>query len=124
LKLKLDENLPGDLAIFLRGQGHDVVDVVQEEMAGEDDQQVIKAAAHEGRILMTFDLDFADIRHYPPGTHSGIVVFRLHDERWKILEEPARRLIAEGGLDKLEQGLAIVDETRVRYRRSRRRDRP
>jgi hypothetical protein len=30
---------------------------------------------------MTFDLDFADVRHYPPGSHGGIVVFRLHDQR-------------------------------------------
>jgi predicted nuclease of predicted toxin-antitoxin system len=120
LKFKLDENLPADLGTTLRGQGHDVLDVVNEDLAGEDDPPIIKAATEEGRILMTFDLDFADIRQYPPGTHSGIVVFRLHDQRWRTLEGPAKRLLTESNLNKLEQGLAIVDETRVRYKRFRR----
>ncbi len=124
MKFKLDENLPADLATFLGEEGHDVADVVQEELAGEDDSPILKAATDEGRILMTFDLDFADIRHYPPGTHAGIVVFRLHDQRWRTLEGPARRLLAESSLDKLERGLAIVDETRVRYKRSRKKDQP
>jgi hypothetical protein len=67
--------------------------------------------------LLTFDLDFADIRQYPPGTHAGIVVFRLQDQRWTTLERPLSRLLAKGSLADLANGLAIVDEARVRYRR-------
>jgi hypothetical protein len=44
------------------------------------------------------------------------VVFRLHDQRWAELEPPARRLIESGLLDRLQSGLAIVDESRVRIR--------
>ena len=59
MKVKLDENLPADLATRLRQAGHDVMDVVEEGLGGEDDPPVLKAATNEGRILMTFDLDFA-----------------------------------------------------------------
>jgi hypothetical protein len=31
----------------------------------------------EQRVLVTFDLDFADIRRYPPASFGGIVVLRL-----------------------------------------------
>jgi predicted nuclease of predicted toxin-antitoxin system len=86
-------------------------------LGGERDPPVLKAAADEGRILLTFDLDFADIRQYPPGTHAGIVVFRLQDQRWATLEGPLRRLLAKGGFVDLSNGLAIVDGARVRYRR-------
>ena len=48
---------------------------------GEDDPPILQAATNEGRMLMTFDLDFADIRHYPPGSHAGIVVFRQRQRR-------------------------------------------
>jgi predicted nuclease of predicted toxin-antitoxin system len=122
VKFKLDENLPGDLGALLRGEGHDVTDVVEEGLAGEKDPSVLAAATGEGRTLMTFDLDFADVRTYPPGSHSGIVVFRLKNRRWKTLEGPLRRFLAECSLHKLEQGLAIVDEVRIRYKAPRRMD--
>ena len=85
MKFKLDENMPADLAALLHEYGHDTADVVQEGLAGEDDPPVLAAAVKEGRILLTFDLDFADIRQYPPGAHAGIVVFRLRDQRWRTL---------------------------------------
>ena len=80
MKFKLDENMPGDLAVLLRTQGHDAMGVVEQGLAGEDDPPVLERAASEDRILMTFDLDFADDRHYRPGTHAGIIVFRLRDQ--------------------------------------------
>jgi hypothetical protein len=64
-------------------------------------------------------LDFADIRHSPPGTHAGIVAFRLRDQRWKTLKQPAQRLLHQRSLDNLEKGLAIVDETRARWKRAK-----
>lgn len=119
MRFKLDANLPADLAALVRQEGHDASDVAGEGLGGQDDPPVLQAAAAEGRILLTFDTDFADIRHYPPGSHAGIVVFRLRDQRWQALEGPARRLLAQSNLAKLEKGLAIVDETRIRYRRPR-----
>jgi predicted nuclease of predicted toxin-antitoxin system len=117
LNFKLDENMPADLATHLREAGHEVANVVEEGLGGEDDPPVLTAATAEGRILLTFDLDFADVRHYPPGTHAGIVVFRLHDQRWRTLQGPVTRLLAEGKLEDLDKGLAIGDETQVRYKR-------
>ncbi len=119
MKIKLDENLPADLATLLRKAGHDTRTVAEEGLAGHDDLPVLGAAVSERRILMTFDTDFADIRTYPTGTHAGIVVFRLREQRWKSLQGPARRLIAGRVLEKLGCGLAIVEEWRVRYRRPR-----
>ncbi len=121
MRFKLDENLPADLAVLLRNEGHDVAAVVGEGLAGEDDPPVLQAAANERRILVTFDLDFADIRRYPPGTHAGIVVFRLQDQRWTALERVARRTLTDSSLNRLAAGLAIVDETRIRYKRPRKR---
>ena len=97
MKIKLDENLPADLAIRLRQAGHDVVDVVEEGLGGEDDPPVLQAASHEGRILMTFDLDFADIRHYPPGSHAGIIVFRSPVRAAKLQAKHNNHGVAEGG---------------------------
>jgi predicted nuclease of predicted toxin-antitoxin system len=124
MKFKLDENMPADLTILSQEEGHDATDVVGEGLAGARDPPVLKAATNEGRVLLTFDLDFADVRQYPPRSHAGIVVFRLHDQRWATLKGPVARLLAGRNLEKLEKGLAIVDETRVRYRRPPPKDTP
>jgi len=117
VKIKLDENLPDDLASLLRAADFDVATVAEEGMAGYDDPPVLQAATAEDRVLMSFDLGFADVREYPPGAHAGIVVFRLKDQRWETLKKPVRRLVSTGVLRQLRRGLAIVDENRVRFRR-------
>lgn len=117
MRFKLDENMPRDTATRLQAEGHDVATVVEEGLAGEKDPHVLEAATSDGRILMTFDLDFTGIRQYSPGTHAGIVVFRLRDQRWQTLQRPLNRLLARGDLDLLEKGLAIVGPASIRYKR-------
>jgi len=119
VKVKLDENMPTDLGTLLVKGGHDVHGVLDESLGGSADSVIVEAARREERILMTFDLDFADVRNYPPGTHAGIVVFRLRDQRWATLAPPATRLLEQGKLEDLATSLAIVTETRVRLRRGR-----
>jgi len=117
VKIKLDENLPHDLKSLLRSYGHDVVDVPEEQLSGAEDPPVLAAATTEGRLLMTFDTDFADIRHYPVGSHGGIVVFRLADQRWAELAKAVQKLLTAMSLEELAGSLAIVEATRIRYRR-------
>lgn len=116
MRIKLDENMPSDFEALLRSSGHDVATAREENLSGADDPVVLEKATKEERLLMTLDTDFADIRRFPLGGHGGIVVFRLHDQRWAVMKEPAQRLLESGLLEKLEQGLAVVDENRVRFR--------
>jgi predicted nuclease of predicted toxin-antitoxin system len=116
MKIKLDENMPSALAELLGSSGHNVSTVPEEQLSGAEDPVILKQAAKEGRLLMTFDVDFADIRSFPLGSHAGIIVFRLHDQRWAVLKEPAKRLIAGDLLERLRKGLAVVDEKRIRLR--------
>lgn len=118
MKVKLDENLPASLAELLRSHGHDVATVRDENLSGASDVRLVKASAAERRVLLTYDREFADVRRYPPGTHAGIVVFRLPDQSWGALRGPARRLMEPGVLDRVGRGLAVVDAARVRFRRA------
>jgi len=116
MKIKLDENMPLALAKLLGSAGHNVSTVPEENLSGAEDPIVLKKATEEGRLLMTFDVDFADIRSFPLGSHAGIVVFRLHDQRWAVLKGPTERLIASDLLERLRKGLAVVDEKRIRIK--------
>jgi predicted nuclease of predicted toxin-antitoxin system len=76
MKLKLDENLSRHLKAMLEKYHHDVATAAEEGLLSKPDTLVAKAAAEEGRILLTLDVEFADLRKYPPGSHPGIVLFR------------------------------------------------
>ncbi len=116
MRVKLDENMPGALIDVLCSAGHDVTTAHEENLSGVEDPIVLRTAAQEARLLMTFDVGFGDIRSYPLGSHAGIVVFRLKDQRWAVLKEPALRLISSGIIGRLQGGLAVVDENRIRIK--------
>ncbi|PWU01762.1 MAG: hypothetical protein C5B51_22240 [Terriglobia bacterium] len=70
MKFKIDENLPAETAAILRQSGFVADTVAEEDLSGSDDQAVIARSRSEDRILVTLDLDFANIRAYPPGERN------------------------------------------------------
>lgn len=111
--------MPEALVQLLTKAGHNVETAFGERLTGAEDTTILQAATREGRVLMTSDLDFADIRAYPPGSHKGIVVFRPKDQRWRTLRGQVQNLLEATNLDALSGSLAIVEATRIRYRRSK-----
>ena len=77
MRVKLDENLPAQLKSLFTESGHDADTVIGEGLGGAEDMDVATPCIGEERVLVTQDLDFADIRTYPPAEYFGIVVFRL-----------------------------------------------
>lgn len=68
---KLDENLPVDLAEVFREAGHDAVTVLDQHLVGARNSDLASVCRDEGRGIVTFDTDFADIRTYPPAFGFG-----------------------------------------------------
>jgi predicted nuclease of predicted toxin-antitoxin system len=85
LRFKLDENMPASVASLLRSAGHDVDTVFEEQLAGAIDSEVYRAAYAAERILVTLDLDFADIRTYRPSDGRGVWVLRAASQDVKSL---------------------------------------
>lgn len=76
LRFKLDENLPRRIGPALLDLGHDVESALSEHLEGSPDPVLLAACTAEDRILVTLDMDFSDIRMYPPNSHRGIWVLR------------------------------------------------
>lgn len=91
MKFTLDENLPASSASALISSGHDVDTVIDEDLAGAPDTDVVAAATAAGRILISLDRGLGDIRTYPPGTHAGIIVLRLPDQSAVAVTKGPRR---------------------------------
>jgi predicted nuclease of predicted toxin-antitoxin system len=80
VRFKVDENLPVEVVELLRQAGHDAATVLEQRLGGGTDSDVASLCQREGRTLVTLDLDFADIRAYPPAQYPGLVVLRLKQQ--------------------------------------------
>ena len=80
MRFKVDENLHEDIVEALRSRGHDALSVHDQKMRGSSDARLGEAGRAEGRAIVSFDLDFANIRDYPPGDYPGLIVLRLADQ--------------------------------------------
>ena len=116
IPFKLDENLHPDLASCLRRHGHDVLTVWDEGLRGAQDAVLANTCRAEGRVLVTLDVDFADIRAYPPQVHPGLIVLRIAKQDRASLLEAMERIIPLLECEPLGGHLWIVDERSIRIR--------
>lgn len=114
MKIKLDQNLSQHLREVLAGLNHDVDTVFDEGLSGADDVVVLKAASSQERILFTLDTDFLNLKNFPPGTHSGIVVFRPPRQGSRTLAKFVSAFVLSTDLRRHRSRTTIVERTRVR----------
>jgi predicted nuclease of predicted toxin-antitoxin system len=118
VKLKIDENLPEEAAFAFREFGFDVETVADEDLSGTDDKTLTQHTKAESRVLVTLDLDFANVWVYPPNEHAGIIVMRLKVQDKETIVTYIRRL----GLVLTQRSpigeLWIVERDRIRFRQS------
>jgi predicted nuclease of predicted toxin-antitoxin system len=115
-RFKLDENLPQDAVVLLRNAGHQVQTVLEERLGGSPDSQVLNLCRDEARVLITFDLDFADIQLYPPGSHPGIWVLRPHSQSIANTVTMLRGALTLLETEEPQKRLWIIEHGRVRIR--------
>jgi len=117
MRFLLDESLPPQFVKALQRAGFEVLKVRQLGLGGADDMVVYATAQALGAVLVTADKGFGDIRHFPLGTHHGIVVLRVigkPERQWKALE---RALCQDLKGQNLTGALVIVTERKTRVRR-------
>jgi predicted nuclease of predicted toxin-antitoxin system len=117
VRFKIDENLPTEAADLLRGAGHDAVTVLDQRLGGAADSVIAAICQGETRVLVTLDIDFADIRAYPPSDYPGLIVLRLNQQSKPHVLEILRRLVFVLAAESPEGHLWIVEPDRIRIRK-------
>src|SRR5436853_5990447 len=86
-KFPLDESVELRLGFYLKKQGHDVRAIATDYTPGIEDEEVLKIAKNEQRILITNDKDFGELvfRYYHP--HAGVLLLRLKRVALHIKQE-------------------------------------
>jgi predicted nuclease of predicted toxin-antitoxin system len=115
-RVKLDECLSERVATLFAAHGHDVATVRAQGWGGGLDAAVFPRVAAERRLWVTIDLDFADIRKYPPGSHPGILVLRTPVESRRHYEALAAKVLDQIDLDALRGALIVATPGGIRVR--------
>ena len=113
----VDEDLPRSVDNVLRQHRYEAIDVRDIGFRGVNDADIAAYYAQKHRLcLLTGDIGFADIRNYPPGEYSGIVVLRLPAKANSstILTLLKSLLVQNEIVNQLNGKLAIVELGRVR----------
>jgi len=100
MKLLADENVHGDLVLWLRSQGHEVL-YAAESLRTMPDDELLLLARDESRVLITDNKDFGDLVYHRKLVSHGVVLLRLETpsiagrlERlaqvWPVIEAQAK----------------------------------
>jgi predicted nuclease of predicted toxin-antitoxin system len=118
VRIKVDEDLPCAVAEVLRAAGHDVWRVTEQGWSGWKDDSLWNAIRSEGRLFVTADKGFADLRRLGRSAkESGIVLLRVDRECSREYTALARRLLDTFDLERLVGALVVVTEQGIRLRR-------
>lgn len=97
---------------------HRAIRVSGSSLADAPDERIASHARSNGLVLMTRDVDFADVRRFPPSDYQGIVVVSApeHATASMIAGLVSEFLSSTELLARLPGRLAIVEFGRVRLR--------
>jgi predicted nuclease of predicted toxin-antitoxin system len=118
VRLKVDENLPDDVAEVLTADGHDALTVRDQGWSGLADDALWRGIQAEGRWVVTADKEFADLRRFPPGTHAGVILLRPAQENRREYAHLTQVMIDGIDLQNISGAVVVVTERGVRVRRA------
>ena len=67
-------------------------------------------------MLLTADLDFANIKHYPPSEHLGIIVLRISPSTQGQVHNLLLSYLENRTPAQLKSKLVIISHTKIRTR--------
>ncbi|WP_295433925.1 DUF5615 family PIN-like protein [uncultured Thiodictyon sp.] len=118
MRFLLDANMPRSVLALLLQVGHEAEHVKDIGFGDARDDEIAARACTDGAILVTRDLDFADVRRYVPQAAPGFLVLRVPDD-WtaqQIVALLGRFLAMDSLVAALPGHLAILDQHQVRFR--------
>lgn len=117
MRLFADECVYAVTTNTLRNWGHDVLTAQEAGLSGHADEDLLAFATTEKRILISIDLDFSNIRHYLPASHSGIVILKIRPTTVNSVHTILHQFIAGTSEADVQRSLVIVDRNKYRVRR-------
>jgi predicted nuclease of predicted toxin-antitoxin system len=117
MSVLVDHNVPCKYVRWLQDWGYNASPLADHVPPDSTDPDVIALAQALDAVLLTADLDFANIFDYPPGNYAGIVVMRYEAANETALAHTLQQVMNDLYRDGLRGVLVIVTPSHYRVRR-------
>jgi len=116
MRFLCDMGVSRQVSKWLQSLGHESSHFGEQGLARLPNGKIFAKAAAENRVVLTFDLDFAEIAAIAGDPMTSVVVFRLRNTRAEhVIERMA--VVLDNASEALEQGAIVtVEEARLRIR--------
>lgn len=119
LKFVLDEDMPRSTGEMLKEIGHQVYDVRDVGLRGSSDNVIFDFAQKNKAVLLTGDLGFGNILHFPLGAHYGIIISHFPNEVANHeMNSHLKRQIQALTINDLKGNLLIIEPGKIRIKRA------
>lgn len=117
MRFLLDMGISVGIATFLRSVGHDAEHLHELGLGTLPDSEILARAFRGNQIVITHDLDFANLLAASSLDLPSVIVFRLRNMRPESVIPRLRLVLADHSRD-LEKGAVLsVAELQIRLRR-------
>ena len=113
MKFLANENIPISVTKGLATLGYDIVRA-DEIKKGMTDSEILDISLAEGRVLITFDKDFAELIVKEKKKARGVILLRIEPKSADFIKERLLALFSK--VSALEQKFIIVKENVIRER--------
>ena len=118
MRFLVDANMPRSTLALLASLGHTADHARDIGLGHAPDAEIAAHARTHDAVIVTRDVDFADIRNYPPHEFNGIIVLRMPDDAVaQTIVNLLERFLKQTELAaRLPGHLVILESGRVRFR--------
>jgi predicted nuclease of predicted toxin-antitoxin system len=117
-KFLVDEDMPRSTATVLREMGFEVLDARDCGLRGKSDDEVFDRAQKEDATILTGDVGFANLLHFPTGAHAGIIVARFPNEiSTSELNSQLKKALETFVPAEFKGSLVIIEPGKIRIRK-------
>ncbi len=118
MKFFLDTNIPYSALKMFKELNLEAVHARDVGLARTDDKEISNYAKKNGSILVTKDLEFANVKMFPFGSHEGLIVMRLPTFfKASQFVNVLRDFLASISINDLNKSVAIVKPGKYRIRK-------
>ncbi len=114
MKIFADECVYQATTDYLIAHGFETLTAQEAGFAGCKNGELIRYAAQNQMVFLTRDLDFTDIRVYPPQNFHGIIALRISPENQATIHEKLLEMLRENPLPSLVGRLALIAQNKYR----------
>ena len=117
MRFLVDAGVSPDTVAFLARLGHDAIHVRALDMHRAQDRELVDYARSEGRVIITFDLDFGGLLALGVLGRPSVILLRLSDERPAEVNGRLATVVAEQEAALESGALILVEDVRYRVRK-------